>query len=263
MLGKDLSVALGGISDAKIAAAAQVYTRKKNTRILLFRIAAMAATLAILLTAALWPWKNGDGQIVSAPGIMKVYACEVSEIEKTDFSKLEDYRLLENSINASAPIWVPFMSGLQGLAFTPLVDEPCLSEHLIQFKISTNYGDMIDRNADIHGKKVTVQNGSTIYWDGSQMVEDCGELENIDAHLATIGRIYIDLIILADDHIVGCAVFEMTRLEDMNIAFTTKLLSTVYYPKVNDEFQKVTMEYVQQEISNIKSFAVLGGETEY
>ena len=64
MLGKDLSVALGGIGDAKIAAAAQVYTRKKKRRTLLLRAAAMAATLVILLTAALWPWKNADAEIV-------------------------------------------------------------------------------------------------------------------------------------------------------------------------------------------------------
>ena len=55
MLGKDLSEAMGGIADEKIMDAMQAYEKKKGHGNLWFRVAAVAAMLAIVLTVTLWP----------------------------------------------------------------------------------------------------------------------------------------------------------------------------------------------------------------
>ena len=78
MLGKDLSEALGGIGDDKILAAMKVYEKKRRRRGIIYRAAAMAAMLAILLTAALWPRRSEDGELIIAPGVVRVYAYDLS-----------------------------------------------------------------------------------------------------------------------------------------------------------------------------------------
>ena len=53
---QDIVTALGGISDEKLADAMTVYERKKKKRPILYRVAAMAAMVAILIGCFSFPW---------------------------------------------------------------------------------------------------------------------------------------------------------------------------------------------------------------
>ena len=79
MSGKDLSEAMGGIADEKIESAIHAYEKKGTRRNVWFRVAAVAAMLAIVLTVTLWPRRTASGEIITAPGIMKVYGYDWEE----------------------------------------------------------------------------------------------------------------------------------------------------------------------------------------
>ena len=71
--------------------------------------------------------------------------------------------------------------------------------------------------------------------------------------LAQLGGVYIDIIIQADGHIVGCAIIEIGCLETVPSVLSAGLLASVYYPKVNGEFQDITEEYITEQIALIKA----------
>lgn len=259
MLGKDLSDVLGGISDDKIEAAAHVVPRSR--RHIWIRVAACAAVLAILLTALLWPGetKTEDGQIVVSPGILRAYAYEVKDEKDTDFSKLEEYEFVVNQIKPGKNMWFPVSN--YELAITPVVDEAYLEEFAVSFEVSTQHGALVynyhnrekyaSYSEAVAGKYAVVANGETLYWEGFEFDsnEEAGKMVDKD----TI--IYVDLIIKANEHIVGYAIFEIVALGGAyeGSARTGKLVSTVSFPMVDGCFQDVTKEYVLEEIAKFKS----------
>ena len=259
MLGKNLSEALSDISDDKIEAAANY--APKGRRQLWVRVAACAAVLSILLTMFFWPGevKVENGQIVAAPGILRAYAYEVKDEKDTDFSKLEEYEFVVNQIKPGKNMWFPISN--YELAITPVVDEAYLEEFDVTFEVSTQHGALVYNYHNrekytsyaeaVAGKYAVVANGETLYWEGFELYAngEAGKMVGKD----TI--IYVDLIIKANEHIVGYAIFEIVALGGAyeGNARTGKLVSTVSFPMVDGCFQDVTKEYVLEEIAKFKS----------
>ncbi len=260
MLGKDLSEALGGIADEKIEAAANL--SQTRHRPLWFRVAACAAVVALLVSALLfWPGKTQteDGRIVAAPGILKAYAYEVKDEKDTDFSQLEEYQFVVNQIKPGKNMWFPLSN--YELAITLVVDEAYLEGLNVTFEVSTLHGTLVrnyhnrEKYASyteaVAGKSTVVANGETLYWEGFEF-DSNGETGKM------VGKdtiVYVDLIIKANEHIVGYAIFEIVALGGAyeGSARTGKLVSTVSFPMVDGCFQQVTKEYVQEEIANYKA----------
>lgn len=252
MLGKDLSEALGGIAEDKIEAAANV--APANRRPVWVRVAACAAVLALLIGAMLfWPGetRTEDGKIIEAPGILKAYGCELDEVDE---AQLADYALIGQSDVVFDNIWSPFFGATlahRGITFSFLIDEE-LDNHEITFDVSTNCGELhgsTKKDYPLLGKTTTIQNGDVVYWRGYEVLE--AEGATLDEKIANCGGVYLDIVIKADGNVIGYAVFEIGAGRSM--VFTSSLKASVYFPKVDGEFQTVTDEYVNQQIANAKA----------
>lgn len=130
-----------------------------------------------------------------------------------------------------------------------------MQDAAITYTVQTNYGDLYydyyskdsyDGNIK-QGKQCSYTAGQTILWQGQElnaMLEDGMSLEDV---LAKTGRVFVDLVVKADDHIVGCAVFEIIPWN--GIGFTVRYLCSEYYPQVDEQYQPITEEFVQQRIA--------------
>lgn len=263
MLGKDLSEALGGIGDEKVMDSMQVYEKKRRHRSLWYRAAAVAATLAIVLTAALWPGKdNKTGELITAPGILKVYAYEMKGSDPIDFVSVDEYEMTESPAYPRNAVWSPIMSSTcYGIVITPVIEEESVQEADITFEITVDYGELYGDfyskkytegekgkatlEETFLGKKTVLSNKETIYWQGQELMHS--------EELQTVQHVYVDIIAMADGNIVGYAVFEIERYDDS--FFAGHLKQSEYYPLVDGEFQPITREYVQQKMSEWKVMA--------
>ena len=268
MLGKDLSEALGGIADDKIEAAANLAPAHRR-RPIWVRAAACAAVLALLIGAMFfWPGSvnKEDGQIVAAPGILTVYACAAEENAQPE--QMKDYELTQGTTNLASNIWNPQCSIVTGVPVLLWLQEPELTEYEITFDLCANYGELYDRtyvSRDIAydpdamsvndgaflGKKTTLQNKALFYWEGYELVELC-EGRTIGEVMDEIGPVYVEVIIRADEAIIGYAVFEMYSMDDKEPAFMVRLKANTFYPKIDGQFQNVTEDYVHKAIEESK-----------
>lgn len=231
---------------------------KRSIRPVLYRVAALAATLAIILTAALWPRQPDDG-FVTAPGVLKVYGYDLST-----GSSIQDMetRELEGEIVESLSLWFQGMSSLGGVPLKFEVDDDALGGMDITFHIKANCGEfhgdyMLDKYKENPEDKIGtaastflgddffIENGETVEWSYFPTRHDWEGAEERD------GGIFADVIIRADDHIIGYAVVRMVKVPD-TVFYAATRLACEYYPMVDGEFQEITEEYIDQQIANAK-----------
>ena len=226
-------------------------------------VTAVAVAVVILFGALVfWPEGGDPSQpgIIAIPGVMKAYAYEVKDNKSVDFSKLGEYTFVENRIKPGQSIWNPFSN--YELAITPVVNEANLQDYTITFEVTTKYGIIVGNYHNrekyksytdaVMGKCATIENGETLYWEGYEpntggdflyTYTDPGE-----------DTIYVDLVIRADTHIIGYAIFEIVPVEGWDgLAYTGMLVYSAYYPMVDGQFQAVTEAFVLQEIENFKN----------
>lgn len=258
-----LSQAINDLPDDLLQEAEAV---KKPMRPLFRRVAAIAAVVAIVLCATLF-WPEATEEIISMPGVLKVYACDLSEIDSTE---LEQYALIKNVENSYKTMWVPFTSlAGRGITICPSIKDEALSESEISIEISTNFGELkgdtqnekywvegdltqSGENASF-GKHGFIDNNEVIYWTGYELWDAQFSDMTDDEAFESVGPVYVELIVRADDHIVGYAVMEVVRADYPAFVLQLVLKDSKYYPPVDGEYQDVTEAYVQQQISLAKN----------
>ena len=169
MNGEHISRALNHLPDDMIAEA-----MAPQKAIPWKRITAVAATLAILLTALLWPrGATSPSAFVESPGILKAYACEADETEKL---QQKEYMLLPGVSPSYLAAWSPIVNLLTGgIRLTFITDEEDLCDHEITYDISVNYGELHgsyhldDGTVDVWGKSHIATNKETIRWLGNEL----------------------------------------------------------------------------------------------
>ncbi len=265
MNSKKFSQALEKISDELLLDALNVYKRKENRKSRWIRAAAVAATVAILLTALLWPGKTADGEPITAPGILKVYAYDT-----TTGSRVEDMvrsELREGVVSHPYP-YTMGMNVFYGLPLTLYIADDQLSGKTITFDVSVDIGEYIADNwndkykkdpnditakwDDIQlGKAFSVDNGETIYWSNEEILNKAISWPHlsVQAIIDSYDKIKTQIIIKADGNIVGYAVV-MIRYDDG--WYTATVPETVFYPLIDGEFQTITEKYVRQQMKTVR-----------
>ena len=169
--------------------------KRVNGWVLARRAVACAAVLALLIGALLfWPGqtKTEDGEIIAAPGILKVYAHETETAAGDNVPK--QYELPGNERFLVA-IWNPLISASnfgQSLEFEIPKDYFGTTE--VTFKISSDEEGLC--------KETILNNGDEFKFD----------LSSIEYHSAMLNRLgkedsfYLDIIIYADEKIAGYGV---------------------------------------------------------
>ena len=241
--------AVSGIDDELIAEAAAPKVLPFTKRIL--RVAAIAAVIAILMTALLWP----DHNYITNKNILKVYACDVSDAE----GEKPDEATLLNGVNTVSwhCICDPGFNANPYLPFTFSFPEDYFPGDEITFDIYADFdglwrytqNDDPDILASIgmerFGKTATIANNSTIFW-------ECADSENLAAIVGDQGFFYISIVIRANNQIVGYGLISLQlSTEPIRTAKTVDCV-TVCFPAVEGKKQVVSNSYVWQQIEALK-----------
>ena len=272
MLGKDLSRVLSDIDDAKIEAAAKLAPRARNA----WRyVAAMAAAVAIVVAAwLLWPEEETPGAqlgtptegttvatepsatmqktFFAAPGILKVYACDVRTI---DIEELEEYEILENEFRWCA-VWK--LTSNEVNMETPSFGRPITLQIPDEYFESAEVTFCISSDQEGFCKKTTLTNGEPFYL--------TKQVDTMAKHKiwkeASDKDFYLDIIIYADGKIAGYGImsFYMNASNGCCYAYKCK---TVCFPMVNGELQDVSEEYVLKRIEEYKQTQPEGQGAEF
>lgn len=263
MSGKEISEALSGISDEMVEETALTREEKKSrAKTIWFRIAAMAATVAIVLTVSLWPRETEDGY-VTAPGILKVYGYDIST-----GTSIEDMEMRELEEEMCAPLgaWFPGMNSQMGIPLKYIVEDDTLADSEVTFHIRVNCGEFhgdyrLDKykenpedvlgtmESSFLGDDFIIENGETVEWRVLTGVHDW------DGAVSDDGGVFVEAIIRADDHIIGYSLVKIDKHSTQSVYYAI-IVSSEYYPKTGDQYQEVTEEYVRQEIANCKAEAI-------
>lgn len=272
MLGKDISRALGGISDEMILDAADAYRRKRKGRAAWFRAAAAVVTVAILLAALSWPG-GGEDEIVTAPGILKVYAYDLTS--GTTLDEMVSYELEEGIELPAEYGWHISTDQYPGLPMTLSVDEALLGGEEIVFDVTVSGGECFRELGGAYGKyyygpaylgqTFTLENHQTVCWRWTEtdLESWTGEEEDVftgfvDGPGVTYfleGKAYVDIVIRAGENIVGSVVIKIYA-EDTSLPqgsmdyiasrYYAAVIQSVYFPQINGEYQNVTKEDVSR-----------------
>ena len=205
---------------------------RPNTWKIVSRVAACAAVLAIVLTALLWPADNGmnENAIISEPGILKAYACELDEVDAKELEKFE----LDSNTPFLRAIGSPFAETSSfGLPLTFQMPGDYFDGAEVTFEVSSDYENFCP--------KQTLQNGESIYFKNIPHKE-------IWADIGIKGSFYLNVVIYADGNVVGYGIVSFCFYS----AFYAYEYKTVCYPLVDGKYQDVTEEYVWQQIEQYK-----------
>ena len=245
MLGKDLSRALGDLPLEMVEEASACGNRKSGRKMWM-RVAALAATIAIVLTVSFWPSKDG---LVTAPGVLKVYAYDYDS--GTNINEMLRYELTEE-VNFTTKRWYQ-NNWMYGLPLTLNVVDPEYDGMEIKMDVRMThggfYGDRLSPKYEgkklselYFGNEFTVDNGESVFWTYKDVAAAAPEGMRIDEIFERVCPISVTIIIRADEYIVGYAVIEIRHVEDFE--FTATVMEIVKFPKVDGVFQTVTEEDV-------------------
>lgn len=256
----------------------------RSTRRLATRLAAVAAVITIVLTAALWP-RQTENNIVTAPGVLKVYAYDIVD-SMVDVSQLQSVELTEGAQSSWLGGWSVTNNMIYGLPVTFSVPEEDFGGAKITFAISTEGGEFFRELNGEYGKYYfgpaylgqvfRLENHQTIFWwfletDMKNWHEEYDEdkfQESIRAGLDGKEPTYIGpslkgihyqgvtdvkVTIYADDHVVGCMLLQIyaddTSYPDGDAAYGgchyfLRMVKSESYPMLDGEYQFVSAEYV-------------------
>lgn len=123
-------------------------------------------------------------------------------------------------------------------------------DEYVNFTVRTSEGvlrNIINGESQFVGKEVELPNNSTLYWNNLSDNKEAKILLNITS--------YIDIIIYANEHIIGYAVikiFPVTEFTKGHV-YSVKLLKSASFPQVDGEYQNITIDYIESEMIKIKT----------
>ena len=266
MLGEEISLALNEVPDEMLKNAMGVYERKKKERHIWKRAIACAAVLAIVLTAILWPAQEEN--YITAPGLLTVraYALDGEEISDVNSTVLTEGIELPLSYN-----WAPNINVVPGLPLNLSLDESGFEGMNITFEVTVSDGSFrqkwpVDFSKSEYeaqkgkylGTQFTVKNDHTIYWLPWVWKENKAKKEFVLQDTYADYGAYVDIIIRADDLIIGYAVVEIYAVNEILVTpegykiaspYSARILEIISFPKVDGEFQNVSESYVEGAIA--------------
>lgn len=239
---KKFSEAMGEIDDKYVEEAIRYRATKKAKGLSSkwIKRGAIAACLCVALVAGVL-FKTSAPDVVIAPGFLTVTAYAASSGEEITMQEgIElptDYK------------WSLAMSSRPGL---PLKLSATEYDDL-SFEVSVDGGTLLlweGNKITYLGSSFNTGNDTTVYWTN---LSQTGE-NDFERYMGTTA--YINIVIHEEENIVGYAVVEISTNDLENEpaqTYSIKLLKSISFPKVNGEYQKITVEYVAAEMEQIKS----------
>ena len=281
MYDNTIQQALGDISDTYLESAMDVYERKRKARKRWDRVVACAAVLALLLGAMFfWPVEEN---YVTGPGMITVRAHAVDE----DVNETMKSVVLEEGVEFTPNAhYDSALSIVRHFPFTFTVDKSLYPDMAITIEVMTDAGILYtNRKSDdapqispdmpavmqlfltYSGQHFTTDIDAKVCWEPNGFDYDhmAKEIEKGNFDFSSAYKplnyekvpAFIDVIIRADDYIVGYCVIEIREINgDVGYdadEFSFKVLTIVNFPKVDGKHQNVPLNYVQTQIRKIHS----------
>ena len=242
--------------------------KKKAKKPRCMKWGALAACLCLVAVTAITAaslWKSQEGtniggdeqssapNVVIAPGFLTLTAYAASTEENVTAELPQGQKIIMEE-GVEVPVnynWTPTMSSRPGIPLN--LSAPEYPNAI--FEVSVNGGELLLWE---EGKITQIEspfntgNDTTIYWTSlSQTSKGSNELY-IESEA------YINIIVREEEHIVGYAVVEIytNNLDNeakQNYIYHAKLLKSVSFPKVNENYQEITKEYIETEMQKIRS----------
>lgn len=272
-----MTEALNGISDELLLEAAQMTKKKPNRTIQILRIAAIAAAVAVLITAvSLWP---AEENYITGPGLLVVraYAVENGELVEENSTILEEgitlptkyafdngVSLINNGTSLLFSIQNDAYDGME-IAFECILSDGAFEQDIMMMfeglsqeeKLLLLEDSYLYRMKTYLGDHFTVKNNQRMYWVPYTMTFDQDNREYETSGFFMGEQAFADIIIWADDYIVGYAVIEFYGDADTisqnghYSRYYARLLKTVSFPQVEGEYQNVSERYVNEQFQLI------------
>lgn len=228
MNGKKLSAALTALPEDLVEEAMEPGHRGRS-----FSWLRLAACVAIIIGLFFGFWPT-EPEIVTAPGLLTVTVYAMDENSETGYTS----EVLETGVEISNNRWSIAQNFYPGIPVNMVVSSEEFPAGKISFLVTVDAGVYIDW---IKGEEQELPdqfertNDTWIYWRAAYVEEFLTE---------AFDHVYSDIIIYCEDNIVGYAVLRFDRVEGKGLTYTATLVSSVYFPKQNGEYQEVTYEYV-------------------
>lgn len=263
--------AVSGI-DPKLVQAATAPKPVKVVRTV-WKVAAAAAMVAILIgvVAGLPFGLMDDEEYVTAPGTLSIraYALDENEISEVNSTVLKEGVELPWEY-----VWGPGINIVRGLPIKLDFPTEGYGDAKITLEVSTTGGSFFGKpvryqdpiTKEYHtsdypylGNNFTTGNNYTIYWNiFSKTVDPLTGKEVYDYDAPR--KSYVDIVIFADDIIVGYAVVEIYELlpegesnyiDGVHRGYLSRVVEIVSFPKVDGEFQPVSRRYVEKKFNEL------------
>ena len=216
------------------------------------RISAIAAVIALLMTALLWPKEEN---YVTSQNTLKVYACEMNNTSAIT----PDESTLLNGVSTVSwhCLCDPLFSANTYLPFTLSFPDDLFPGEKITFDIYADFADLwcyarsndttdpSSMHIERYEKNTTIPNHSTINW-------ECGNAEHLRESIGDQGYFYISIVIRADNQIVGYGLISLQLSTDPVLTAKTVSCVTVSFPAIEGKKQNVHDRYVWNCIEELK-----------
>lgn len=269
---KELTVsrALGNIPDDLLLEAMK-YEKKRQPAVKILRVAACLAVVIGLLTAAFWPGAEED--IVTGPGILAV---TVYAADTTPYTISSPDTVLHESL-----FWdVPLGHQISGCPITLSVPEEYDCSENITFQVTVDGGGMLTAveegpftPGDVYKympSQFSVPNHTTILWKAFHVNSSSEEYSMVNRDTA-----HVEIMIYDGENIVGYSVLRLRKMTCSEVmkadpnwvlmadhqdcsgdhktnCYRIEMLESVFYPKIDAEYQAVGEGYVREQIGNAK-----------
>ena len=230
----------------------------------ILRVAAIAAVIALLMTALLWPTEEN---YVTGPGILiaRAYALDEPMLSEESSTVLEEGITLPLSYN-----WCRAISSVRGIPLHLSIDTVDFQVKNISFGITLSDGSFY-QNLHTHvesmfdgvrqtylGTSFRMDNHRRIYWYPTSLIFD-NQNKKI-THIPMSGnRAFADIVIRADNQIIGYAVIEFYEVDGLSGEkgwyYNARMLKSVSFPQINGDFQRVSEKYIAEQFQLIHETA--------
>lgn len=238
-----VSQALGNVSDDLLLEAAQITKKRTNRTVKILRAAAVAAALAILITAlAFWP---ADENYVTELGVLVV---TVYAADNSSSITLTPDTVLPYNYYWSFSNWAP------GLPITLSLNETeYQAKDNITFQITVDGGGFyvgMDGGTSIFPgtskempSQFTVPNHTTVFW--SQFHRSAA-----GAEFWLKGDVsFVDIIIFDGTEIIGYAILRLDRVEPNSLGFVVSMVESFSF----SASEGITEETIRARVEEVKS----------
>ena len=264
--------ALGGINNSMIESAMYTYNKTQKKHFPWLRIAAAAAMVAILigLMAGIPFGLRDDGDYITAPGLLSIRAYALDEMQISEVNST----VLEKGVELPWEyIWSPAINVVcNGLPITFSFPADAFDAKNISLEISCTGGSFVDDRVnrfDLETKRpvgyepylgndFSISNNETIYWiNYSKKYVPFKNQYEFDAEAPRTS--YVDIIIRADEYIVGYAVIKIYEhlpdgvqwRDDVCYGYLSQVVEIVSFPKVDGAYQGVSQTYVSKQFKKL------------